>query len=163
MHLFRKAAKNEAETILSLYRLATEKGRIDGTSDWDDEYPNKEILEEDLLKECLFVLEDEGDILAAITIMEEENMDIQSLNWTKAISCFLVRLCVSPGHQGKGIGEKMMHYASEYAKGKGFEATHHLAAKVNKTANNLYARMGYHIVGVILLYETDFIAYEMLL
>jgi ribosomal protein S18 acetylase RimI-like enzyme len=57
----------------------------------------------------------------------------------------------------------MMRNIREYAKEKGFEATHHLAAKVNEAANRLYERMGYRKVGLIHVYDTDFNAYEKLL
>jgi ribosomal protein S18 acetylase RimI-like enzyme len=163
MYIFRKAVLTDENDIPSLYKAVKEKGKIDGTSDWDEDYPNQEILREDLKNELAYVLTSASKIIAAITMIEEDEPDIQSLSWVKAKACFLVRLCVSPEYQGKGIGEKMMRYISEYAKEKGFEATHHLAAKVNEAANRLYKRMGYRSLGLIHVYDTDFNAYEMLL
>lgn len=163
MQKFRKALLNEENTILSLYHAVAEKGKKDGTSDWDEEYPNQEILRDDLEKERLFVLVEEERILATISIVEDEEPEMQSLEWAKVRSCVLLRLCVSPNYQGKGIGETMMRNISDYAKSKGFKATHHLAAKVNIAANRLYKRMGHRNLGMIHLYDTDFIAYEMLL
>ena len=96
-------------------------------------------------------------------MVDEESPELQLLDWVKVKSCFLVRLCVAPEYQNKGIGEKMMHYISDTAREKGFKATHHLAAEVNKAANRLYKRMGYRNLGNIHVYGTDFIAYEMIL
>jgi len=163
MQVFRKAIFDEEQAILSLYNEVKEKGKVDGTSDWDDDYPNKEILKDDLDNHRIFVLIDGNEIIAAISIFEEDEQNIQSLDWAKVKACFLVRLCVSPKYQSKGIGEKMMRNINGYAKDKGFKATHHLAAKVNTAANRLYKRMGYRDLGLIHLYDTDFIAYEMLL
>jgi ribosomal protein S18 acetylase RimI-like enzyme len=163
MQIFRKAVFEEEQAIFSLYNEVKIKGKKDGTSDWDEDYPNRDILRDDLDNKRVFVLIDEEEIIAAISIFEEDEPDIQSLEWTKAKACFLVRLCVSPNYQSKGIGEKMMRNINDYAKGKGFKATHHLAAKVNIAANRLYKRMGYRNVGIIHLYNTDFIAYEMIL
>ena len=163
MQVFRKALFDEELKLLSLYNEVKEKGKIDGTSDWDEDYPNNDILKQDLENKRIFVLVEENKIIAAISIFVEDEPDIQSLDWAKVKACFLVRLCVSPKYQSKGIGEKMMRNINDYAKGKGFKATHHLAAKVNIAANRLYRRMGYREVGMINLYDTDFIAYEMLL
>ena len=163
MQIFRKAVFDDEKAIFSLYKAVKIKGREDGTSDWDEDYPNKDILRDDLENKRIFVLIEEAEIVAAISIFEEDELDIQSLDWAKVKACFLVRLCVSPKYQGKGIGEKMMRNISDYAENKKFKATHHLAAKVNVAANRLYKRMGYRNVGMIHLYDTDFIAYEMLL
>jgi ribosomal protein S18 acetylase RimI-like enzyme len=163
MYIFRKALLTDENDILSIYESVKEKGKIDGTSDWDEDYPNQEILKEDLKNEQAYVLISNEKIIAAITMIEEDEPGIQSLPWVKAKACFLVRLCVSPEYQGKGIGEKMMRKISKYAKDKGFEATHHLAAIVNEAANRLYERMGYRNLGMIHMYDTDFNAYEMLL
>ncbi len=163
MQQFRKALLEEENAIFSLYEAVKAKGREDGTSDWDEDYPNKDILREDLENGRLFVLIGHDEILATISIFEEDEPDTQSLDWVNVKACFLVRLCVSPEHQGKGIGEKMMGNISAYARSRGFKATHHLAAKVNTAANRLYKRMGYRELGMVHLYDTDFIAYEKLL
>ena len=163
MQLFRMASENEEDIIYTLYDAVKEKGKNDGTSDWDEDYPNREILKDDLKNKSLFVLEDNKKIIAAVSMVDEESPELQTLDWAKEKSCFLVRLCVAPEYQGKGLGEKMMHCISNTARGRGFKATHHLAAEVNKAANRLYKRMRYRNLGRIHVYGTDFIAYEMIL
>jgi len=163
MQQFRIASKIEEDQILSLYDAVKAKGKIDGTSDWDEDYPNREILKDDLKNSSLYVLQDNNKIVAAISMVDEESPELQLLDWAKVKSCFLVRLCVAPEYQSKGIGEKMMHYISDTARERGFKATHHLAAEVNEAANRLYKRMGYRNLGRIHVYGTDFIAYEMIL
>jgi len=161
--VFRRALIEEEDPIFSLYAEVKEKGRKDGTSDWDEDYPNLEILHEDLVNDRVFVLVIDNKIISSISIYENEIDEVQVLDWTNVKACFLVRLCVSPKYQGKKIGEIMMKNISEYARKKGFKATQHLAAEVNIAANRLYKRMGYRNVGKINLYETEFNAYEMLL
>ena len=162
MRRFRKATPDDEKTISALYEAVKTKGREDGTSDWDDDYPNEAILREDLENGRLFVMSERDETIAAISIFEDDEPDVQSLDWAHVKACFLVRLCVSPKHQGRGFGEIMMRETSAYAKSRGFEATHHLAAVSNVAANRLYRRMGYRDLGMIHLYDTDFIAYEML-
>ncbi len=161
--IFRKALAAEAPLILALYRSATEKGKGDGSSNWDDEYPSAGMLQEDLLKGRLFVLEEEGQIVAAITMEDGEEAETGALPWTMARSCLLMRLCVSPLRQGQGLGERMMRLISEEAKVRGFEASRHLAATENLAANRLYKRMGYSRLGTCTLFGTEFVAYERIL
>ncbi len=139
------------------------KGKVDGSSDWDEDYPNKDIIEDDIKNKNLYVLEDRDKVIASISVLDEEPAELNVIDWEDGKACFLVRLCVAPECQGKGIGEEMMKNISGIAKKKGYKATHHLAAEANKAANRLYQRMGYKDLGKIHVYDTDFIAYEKML
>jgi len=163
MQHFRLASIDEVNYINCMFDTAKTKGRIDGTSDWDEDYPNREIVEEDIKNKALYVFEEQERIIASISIVEEEPEEIKHLSWERVRSCFLVRLCVAPEYQGKGIGEQMMKSISIVAKEKGYKATHHLAADANKAANRLYKRMGYKDLGLVHAYGTDFNAYERVL
>jgi ribosomal protein S18 acetylase RimI-like enzyme len=163
MQRFRLASDEEINYINSMFDAVKAKGKIDGTSDCDEDYPNKEIIAEDIKNKGLYVLEDQGKVVASISLLEDEPEEIEDLGWERVRSCFLVRLCVAPEYQGKGIGEQMMKSISIIAKEKGYKATHHLAAEANKVANRLYKRMGYKDLGLIHVYDTDFIAYEKVL
>jgi len=163
MEIFRLALETEEDLINTMYNAVKIKGSIDGTSDWDDDYPNREILKDDLIKRCVYVLEQNGTIIAAISIVDEKIDELESLDWKEVKSCFLVRLCVAPEYQGKAIGEKMMRYVNAHAKGSGYGATHHLAARENKAAIRLYERMGYRNLGDIHVFGKEFVAYEMTL
>jgi len=161
MPIFRKALPNEEEDVFKLYEAVKINGRENGTSDWDEDYPNREILNEDMENNRIFIFEDNGRIIAAISMTQGEEIDIAPFKWKEDNACFLVRLCVDPSYQGKGIGEIMMKRISEHAKSLGIAATHHLASVKNPAANRLYKRMGYHQIGQVFLYETEYYAYEM--
>ena len=163
MQRFRLASIEDINYLNSMFDAVKAKGKIDGTSDWDEDYPNREIIVEDITNKGLYVLEDQDKIIASISLVEDEPEEIKDLGWERVRSCFLVRLCVAPEYQGKGIGEQMMKSISIVAREKGYKATHHLAANVNKAANRLYKRMGYRNLGLIHAYGTDFIAYEKIL
>ena len=163
MKRFRLASTEEINYINSMFNAVKAKGKIDGTSDWDENYPKREIVEEDIKNKDLYILEDQDKIIASISLVEEEPEEFKDLGWERVRSCFLVRLCVAPEYQGKGIGEQMMKSISIVAKEKGYKSTHHLAADVNKAANKLYRRMGYKELGLVHAYGTDFIAYEKIL
>ena len=161
MERFRLAAMDEADEVLSLYRTAGALGRENGSSVWDDDYPNREVLMDDLAGGRLFVFEDDGLLLACVSLLEAEDIEAENLPWTPARACVPSRLCVAPGRQGEGLGEHVMRLLAARAGIAGCTSMRLLAARANLAANRLYERMGYRRVGFVRLYEIDFFAYEL--
>lgn len=160
---FGKARPEDAEAIFALYRRAMVIGRQNGSSDWDESYPTREYLEEDLALERLFVLRDGEMLVGAVTLLETDDLDAEPLGWRDLRSCAPVRLCVAPEQQGRHLGELLMRRIMHYAKEQGYESMRLLAAVANPAANRLYTRMGFTYRGAVRLYETDFNAYELVL
>lgn len=157
------ATIEDFEDVFNIYEAVKAKGKVDGSSDWDEYYPREEHLQEDLKLHWVRVLKVEDRIVASLSIIKEKDQEIESLPWIETESCFLTRLCVSPDWQGQGIAEKMMRDAMSFAIEHGFRATHHLAAVVNERANRVYVRMGYECRGRYRLFDTWYYAYEMIL
>lgn len=160
---FGKARPEAADAIFALYRRATLIGRQNGSSDWDESYPTRGYLEEDLALERLFVLRDGEMLVGAVTLLETDDLDAEPLGWRDLRSCAPVRLCVAPEQQGRHLGELLMRRVMDYAKEQGYESMRLLAAVANRAANRLYTRMGFTYRGAVRLYETDFNAYELVL
>jgi ribosomal protein S18 acetylase RimI-like enzyme len=160
MAIFRKAKKADFNKIIDLYNSARNTGKMNGTCAWDEDYPNIDILEDDLKNNNIYALEDNGKLISVITMIENVEIDISPHKWRYTDSCFLVRLCVDPEYQGKGIGEIMMINIGKEAKEIGYKGTHHLAAVSNRAANRLYERMGYENKGNTKLEDEEYYAYE---
>ena len=54
---FRPAKTSERDLILDLYTEVKEDGMRSGYCDWNDYYPNEEILDQDFQENGIFVLE----------------------------------------------------------------------------------------------------------
>jgi ribosomal protein S18 acetylase RimI-like enzyme len=161
MYLFQKAHPGQSDAIYALYREATVTGNVNGTSDWSDEYPTKDILDDDLRLQRLFILQENDELIAAVSLLETDDLDGEPVGWKNLKSCVPVRLCVSPDHQGKRIGERVMDCLIEYVKPLGLQSMRLLAAVNNHAANHLYRRMGFAFLGEVHLYEKNFNAYEL--
>lgn len=159
---FARASVADAEKIDALYHAVKKSGRENGTTDWDDDYPNRDFIEEDIKNGFSFVLRFEDEVLAAVSILPEDDLDDCPIQWTPKKACVLARLCVKPALQGRHVGEYVMRLVSAEAKLQGYEATRHLAAVANPASIRLYERMGYKKLGTTHLYDTDFYAYEMI-
>lgn len=161
--VFRRAGEADLDAIASLYLSCARAGRVNGTSDWDDDYPNREFAEEDLRQDGLYVLERDGEIISAVSMLEHDDLDELPLPWTDVPSCALMRLCVRPELQGQGIGAEMTALITEEAKAQGYGATRHLSSMRNSVSTQMYRRLGYREVGSAHLYDTDFACFERVL
>jgi len=57
------------------------------------------------------------------------------------------RLCVDPAYQKRGLGSKLLRFAEEEARGRGFSRVRLDTAKPFRELVEWYARQGYSIVG----------------
>ena len=162
-YVFEQAQPADAQEVFCLYRAAAAHGVLHGNSCWDDDYPNRESIAFDLNNSGLFVMREGGAIIAAVSLMETDDLDEADLPWTPAKSCVLARLCVLPEWQGRGLGACMMDAVSAQARTLGYESTRHLSDCVNPTTTHMYRKMGYRQVGQVHLYGRDFFAFERML
>jgi len=160
MYSFRKAQPDQADAIFSLYREVVAEGKKTGASHWSEDYPTRAFLDEDIELQRMFVLEDGNTLIAAVSLLETDDLDDEPVGWQDVRSCVPVRLCVSPEYQGQRIGEHIMNCLIDYAKSQGYKSMRLLAAENSIAANCLYTRMGFVCLGVIQLYDRSFNAYE---
>ena len=98
-----RAKREDAAEILALYRAAAKAANQSGYSHWDEDYPNRETIRDDLENGYLYVWREDGEIVAAITYMHPYDLDGLGISWTpveRAVEA--CRFCLSPSQQGKG-------------------------------------------------------------
>lgn len=149
------------EEIFSLYRRAAQKGSLDGTSLWDEDYPGREALREDLAGGNVFSLREGGRLLAVISVGEEEaEVSDCGVPWTAGRPWVLSRLCVEPQRQGRGLAGILMQRIIAKAREEGRTSLQILAAPANPAANRLYTGLGCLRLGLVRLFGQEFFAYE---
>ena len=140
--------------------------REHGIFQWDDIYPNREILTNDVESRSMYVLEHENDCLATITMDREQEPAYRMIPWSGGEPALIVhRLCVDPVFQGKGIGTQLMDFAEGYAKQNAFVSIRLDAYSGNPAAVRLYERRGYRKAGQVNFprRELPFFCYEKIL
>ncbi len=157
--IFRRGTEADVSKVTALYRACAREGQARGSSVWDEEYPGEAEARADAESGALFVLEAEGEILAAASLLPADDLDELDC-WTGAGTCALSRLGVSPRRQGQGIGRGMMERLCREAKKQGYAGARFLSAKDNPAACRLYDSMGFSRVGKTCMYGLDFICYE---
>ncbi len=151
------ATEKDRPELLSLY--AAQKGRE--YCAWTEDYPSNETIDEDLQRNGLFVLKEDGIIKAAISIEEDEDVDrLECWDENLKPEGELARLCVLPEEQNKGFGRIMMRYGMEELQRRGFKGIHIIVNRENIKAIRCYEVFKYHKVGECHMYDQDFLCYE---
>ncbi len=154
------ATESDREEIMALYK--EQLGRE--FCAWDEDYPSNETIDYDLSRDALFVMKEDGKIIAAISIELDEDVDALEC-WNRDIfpGGELARIAVTPSMQGRGIARKMMQHGMDVLKERGFKSIHFLVNKYNQKAIRCYEVFGFDVVGECYMYDQDFLCYEKVL
>ena len=147
--IFRRATLEDLPEILLLYK-AVVKNMIDsGINQWSDEYPNKEVLSQDIAKSELIVAISDDKIVSAFVMNEFADEDYYKADWQYPDLrwCVVHRLCVSPECHRQGIATSVMQYVEDTAKSQGYESIHLDTFSGNPKALSLYHKLGFIDVG----------------
>jgi GNAT superfamily N-acetyltransferase len=115
---FRKATLGELNQIWDILRGAIERRKADGSNQWQDGYPNPEVIRNDIEKGVGFVLTEGETIVgytAALVNDEPEYAHIEGKWLTDSDFVVFHRVAISQTHLGKGLAKKIVAYIEEYA------------------------------------------------
>ena len=159
---FRLAQHDELEQIFSIYENAIFEMNNLSIDQWDEVYPNKETLEEDISKQQIHMVTSEEHILAAFVINQEYDPRYSIGNWKYLDASFYVvhRLCVNPKFQNQKIATLTMKYIEEQVKKNGIDSIRLDAFILNPFAVKLYENLGYEKVGTVMFRKGEFYLFE---
>ena len=115
---FRQAIPSETPQIWIILQQAIARRKADGSAQWQDGYPNPDVIQNDIDKNAGFVLT-EGDIIigySAVLINDEPAYETIKGNWlTKGDFVVFHRVAISEKHLGKGLAKKLMNFIEDFA------------------------------------------------
>ncbi len=151
------ATEDDRQQIMELYEA--QKGKE--FCAWDEDYPSNETIDFDLARDSLFIIKEDGKVIAAISIEEDEAVDSLEC-WNRALfpGGELARIAVSLEAQSRGIGKMLMQHGMNVLKERGYKSIHFLVNKYNKKAISCYSHFGFNVVGECFMYDQDFLCYE---
>ncbi len=156
------AVESDIDEIVSLLGDCIRHMESQGIQQWDDIYPSRAILEDDLSKGLLYVLKEEEQCRAAVTVHAYQPAEYSTIEWEFPAERLLVvhRLAVHPDCEGRGIGKKLMEFVENMARRGGYEAIRLDAFPQNPRAIALYENLGYRKAGTIYFRKGLFFLYE---
>ena len=154
----RHACQNELEQIMEIYAAARAFMAANGNEEqWGDGYPQKEILQEDLEKNQLYVYEEDGKIGAVFVFFIGKEPDYEtsvSGAWTSPKPYgVLHRIAVVT--YGKGIASKCIQWC--------YEQCHCMrgdTGQKNKSMQRLFEKNGFTQCAMIHPWYGEMLGYE---
>ncbi|QWU15242.1 Acetyltransferase (GNAT) family protein [Paenibacillus sophorae] len=150
-HDIRKGRIEELEQIMALIAECIRVMREGGSDQWDESYPNAEIITEDIERGTLYVWEEDGAPAAILVLDENQAEQYGEIEWVQPEGPNLImhRLAVHPRVQGKGIARRLVAFAENFAAEQGYKSIRMDTYAKNAKALELYRRLGYEIRGEV--------------
>lgn len=159
---FRLAQAKDFYAVASIFKRAVEKMNSQAIFQWDELYPNEEMLQSDIDSRQMYVLTDNRTIVSAVVVNEEQSPEYRPIHWkcTEGRIAVIHRLCVDPDFQHDGIGKKTMAYVEEMLIKKGYSSIRLDAFSQNHYALRMYEKLGYLQRGEVMFRKGLFYLYE---
>lgn len=156
---YKLATINELDEIYDLYRIVIKTTK---TWDWNDQYPSKEMVRDDIESKNLVSLKDKDNIIAVSFIGDRYNPDPVK-NWKLDLQkpARWARICVHPDYQGKGIGRIFTENIINDLKIKGYDGIRIIVAQENIAALKLYNHFNFINQGEYIDNNIKWFCYEL--
>jgi len=115
---FKKATPPDIPQIWNILQQAIRRRKEDGSDQWQNGYPNRDTIRNDIAKDVGYVLAD-GDIVVAYTAIlindEPAYLNIKGEWLTNGDFVVVHRVAVSDEYLGKGVAQKVFGEIENFA------------------------------------------------
>ncbi len=146
---YSKARPEQTEEVFSVFSAAIINMEKQEIHQWDDIYPDKAIITEDIARNQMFIGTIDNKIAVCFVLSEECDEEYKNgqWKWPEARFCVIHRLCVSPDFQNQGIAAKTLNYIENLCKSQGYDSIRLDCFTENPFSRKLYDKAGYSVVG----------------
>ncbi len=154
MSTIRLAAAEDIDAVAAIFeRIIEDEERGISAVGWKrGVYPTKATAETALKQGDLFVLEDEGRVVAAMRVNHEQVPEYSSCRWEYPAGDEQIMvahtLVVDPAAKGKGYGRQMVAFYEQYAREHCCPCLRMDTNAINTRARALYKSLGYKEIGI---------------
>lgn len=147
--IFRKGNFNDIDEVYSLFKAATNSMIESKIYQWDEIYPNKEILQNDIKQQQLYVGMTENKIAVVYVLNKNYDPEYNDGKWNLDNDNFMIihRLCVHPDFQNMGIAKNTLLHIEQQLKNDSVDSIRLDVYSKNPYALKLYNSLGYKTVG----------------
>jgi GNAT superfamily N-acetyltransferase len=115
---FRKAVVSDMSQIWEIIQQAILRRKNDGSQQWQDGYPNEDVIKLDIIKGIGYVLIDDNIVAgyAAILFNDEPAYVLIKGTWlTNGDFAVVHRVAISDDYLGKGLAQKIFLFTEDLA------------------------------------------------
>ena len=153
--IFRKSTEKDLKKIIEIINGAKELLKENKIDQWQNGYPNEEVILEDIEKGYSYVLEDKGIILGTTALSfdgEDTYEKIYEGQWLSNGSYGVIhRIAVDRNVKIKGIGTAIIKQSEEICLGKGIKNIKIDTHENNITMQKLLEKNKFKYCGIIYL------------
>jgi ribosomal protein S18 acetylase RimI-like enzyme len=163
---FRKATFKDLTAIWEILQQAILRRKEEGSNQWQDGYPNVDVVQKDMDRGAGFVLID-GEIIVgycAVLINDEpEYAKIQGEWLTNDDFVVIHRVAIDGKYLGKGLAKRIMTFVEEYAKDNYIYSVKADTNFDNIAMMKIFDKLGYTYCGEVFFRNSPRRAYEKVL
>lgn len=162
---FREAKKEDIENILEVISHAKEYMKRNNSTQWNENYPNKETIINDIEKNIGYVLIVENLIRGYMVVEFSDDEIYKNIKgkWkTFGNYASIHRCAIHKELRGQGYGSELFKFAEKLALSKNIRSVRVDTAPENETMKHLFNKNGYEYCGTVFI-DGEKIAYEKLL
>lgn len=166
---FRKSEKKDVEIIMEIINEAKDYFKSNGIDQWQNGYPNEEVILNDIKNDESYVLCDENEKVIASCVIsfrgEESYNVIEKGSWKSNLPYAVIhRVAVKNKLKGKGISSKLIKEAEKMCLEKKIKSIRIDTQEDNKSMQRLIIKNNFEYCGIIYISDgSERFAYEKLL
>ncbi|MBT2619634.1 GNAT family N-acetyltransferase [Chryseobacterium sp. ISL-6] len=151
---FRKAEIKDRNIIWEIIQQAIERRKADGSTQWQNGYPNADTVESDIAKGFGFVLTVDEAVAVYVALIFNDEPAYSTIEgaWLSNGEFVVVhRVAVSEEFAGQGLVKKLFEHIEDYTKSQGVQSV-----KVDTNYDNIamlkiLEKQGYSYCGEVVL------------
>lgn len=154
IYKFRKAMPADASQIWIILQQAIIRRKNDGSNQWQDGYPNEQVVQNDITNEIGYVLTDENNIIGYAAIIFNDEPAYENIKGTWLTNGdFLVvhRVAITDDSIGQGLAQKIFLFIEELAKKHNINSIKVDTNFDNLAMLNIFKKLDYIYCGEVIL------------
>ena len=163
---FRFAKSTDISQIWDLLQMAILRRKQDGSNQWQDGYPNIEVIKDDIQKKYGYVLTLKEEIVGYCALLindEPEYLNIEGKWLTNNDFIVFHRLAISEKFLNKGLAKKMVSFIEQFAISKNIFSVKADTNHDNTPMLKLFKTLKYSFCGTVYIRKSPRRAFEKLL
>ena len=152
---FRKSTKSDITKIMDIVKQAQAYFKEQNIDQWQNNYPNEEVINNDIENGESYVMLENGNIIATTVISFTKETSYENIldgKWiTNGDYGVIHRIAVDNTQKGKGLSHKIIKYAEEVCKQNNIHSIKVDTHEENIPMQNLLKKNGFKYCGIIYL------------
>ena len=165
---FRQATMDDLDKLMEIVKQAQDYFKDAGIDQWQDGYPQRELMESDIAQNISYVLEKDNKVCAVMSVLfdgEETYHEIYKGQWMSDGDYVAIhRIAVDSEYKGLGLAPYMIRQVEELCLQKNIHSIKVDTHRDNIVMQKMLQKNGFQYCGIIYLEDrSERVAFEKIL